>query len=218
MKIRNTIFSIFSNSLDDMEAACTENTKTNNIACIEDEKLEVKEHETHVIEVQEVAAPDLKLLDSKQNERHPEQDQNTSTGKEKVLLQDKDNSRQDENSLKQEKNVSVEGVDSSKDELVDHGKVPSSEKDASQPDEQEDTLKQDNWGWDSWADDFLYQASNKVSSLLEKVEDQLGIPDPTEMAHLANARNVEAKDGFKHETEEKQDNVANPEQTTGTNT
>eukprot|EP00111_Clytia_hemisphaerica_P018752 TCONS_00055461-protein len=42
------------------------------------------------------------------------------------------------------------------------------------------------WGWDSWADDFLIQAAGKVSNMLESVEDQLGIPDPTKMAHVVS--------------------------------
>ena len=38
------------------------------------------------------------------------------------------------------------------------------------------------WGWDSWADDFISSAASKVTNILETVEGQLGIPDPMEMA------------------------------------
>ena len=42
------------------------------------------------------------------------------------------------------------------------------------------------WGWDSWADDFISSAASKVSNILESVEEQLGIPDPVEMAKKTN--------------------------------
>ena len=45
------------------------------------------------------------------------------------------------------------------------------------------------WGWETWAEDFVVQATSKVSDLLEKVENQLGIPDPNEMAKLSLSEN-----------------------------
>lgn len=46
------------------------------------------------------------------------------------------------------------------------------------------TSSDNDWGWDSWADDFIIQAAGKVSNFLENVEGQLGIPDPTKMAEV----------------------------------
>uniref|UniRef100_T2M4B3 Protein FAM114A2 n=1 Tax=Hydra vulgaris TaxID=6087 RepID=T2M4B3_HYDVU len=40
----------------------------------------------------------------------------------------------------------------------------------------------EDWAWDSWAEDIIQQATNKVSVLVESLEDKLGIPDPVEMA------------------------------------
>ena len=44
------------------------------------------------------------------------------------------------------------------------------------------------WGWDSWADNFISNAASKVSNILESVEEQLGIPDPAEMAKKTNLK------------------------------
>ena len=44
----------------------------------------------------------------------------------------------------------------------------------------------DDWGWDNWAEDIIQQATNKVSVLVETLEDKLGIPDPIEMAKFVN--------------------------------
>lgn len=44
------------------------------------------------------------------------------------------------------------------------------------------------WGWDSWADNFISSAASKVSNILETVEEQLGIPDPVEMAKKTNLK------------------------------
>ncbi|XP_065667514.1 protein FAM114A2 [Hydra vulgaris] len=40
----------------------------------------------------------------------------------------------------------------------------------------------EDWAWDSWAEDIIQQATNKVTVLVESLEDKLGIPDPVEMA------------------------------------
>ena len=102
---------------------------------------------------------------------------------------DSDPSRQDGNILMQENNP----VNQDKEPLTNEPQT--STQDISSSTGNANPPKQDDWGWDSWADDFISQATNTVSSLLVKVEDHLGIPDPSEMAQLAqqtdNASKVE---------------------------
>lgn len=53
------------------------------------------------------------------------------------------------------------------------------------------------WGWDSWADNFISQATNKVTNLMETVEGQLGIPDPNNLAKNIKAAELERENKLK---------------------
>lgn len=70
------------------------------------------------------------------------------------------------------------------------------------------TTGQEDWGWDSWADDFISQTANKVSSLLETVEHQLGIPDPKEVAETIRKDEVESQSEEGEKQADKLDNVS----------
>ena len=65
----------------------------------------------------------------------------------------------------------------------------------------------DNWGWDSWADDFIVQAAGKVTNLLETVEGQLGIPDPAKMAKAVSTEEADQE----HTTSGKVEHSKKPE-------
>ena len=49
-------------------------------------------------------------------------------------------------------------------------------------------------GWDSWADDFISNATTKITTLMETVEGQLGIPDPALIAQNLNNLKIEEKE------------------------
>ena len=51
----------------------------------------------------------------------------------------------------------------------------------------------DAWGWDSWADNFIAQAGTKVATMIESVEEQLGIPDPYIVAKNINTEGIDDK-------------------------
>ena len=59
--------------------------------------------------------------------------------------------------------------------------------------EQDKGSDETSWGWDSWTDNIISQATMTVSSLLENVEEQLGIPDPAQLAQNLKAAECETE-------------------------